>query len=66
MSVGAGASAGVGALAGGALGSLFGPRAALFASAAGLIAVPLWACTTALWRLAEIPAARPDLVDAAP
>lgn len=65
ISVGAGASAVIGALGGGALGSLFGPRAALFASVVGLIVMPLWACTTPLWRLTGIPASRPDLADAA-
>jgi MFS family permease len=59
LSVGAGASAVIGALAGGALGSAFGPRAALFAAVAGLILMPLWACTTALWQLVEIPASEP-------
>ena len=66
MSVGAGASAVVGALAGGALGSLFGPRTALFLSVAGLVVMPLWACATPLWRLSEIPVTEPDLVDATP
>jgi MFS family permease len=55
LSVGAGASAVVGALAGGSLGSAFGPRSALFLAAAGLIVMPLWACTTPLWGLAGIP-----------
>jgi len=59
LSVGAGASAVVGALTGGALGSAFGPRVALFASVAGLVVMPVWASTTPLWRLAEIPAAAP-------
>lgn len=59
LSVGAGASAVVGALTGGALGSAFGPRMALFASVAGLVVMPVWASTTPLWRLAEIPAAAP-------
>lgn len=59
LSVGAGASAVIGALTGGALGSAFGPRVALFASVAGLVVMPVWASTTPLWRLAEIPAAGP-------
>lgn len=59
LSVGAGASAVIGALTGGALGSAFGPRVALFASVAGLVVMPVWASTTPLWRLAEIPAAAP-------
>lgn len=59
LSVGAGASAVIGALTGGALGSAFGPRVALFASVAGLVVMPAWASTTPLWRLAEIPAAGP-------
>lgn len=59
LSVGAGASAVIGALTGGALGSAFGPRVALFASVAGLVVMPAWASTTPLWRLAEIPAAAP-------
>ena len=59
LSVGAGASAVVGALTGGALGSAFGPRVALFVSVAGLVVMAVWASTTPLWRLAEIPAAAP-------
>lgn len=59
LSVGAGASAVIGALTGGVLGSAFGPRVALFASVAGLVVMPVWASTTPLWRLAEIPAAGP-------
>jgi MFS family permease len=66
MSLGSGASAVIGALAGGALGSAFGPRAALFASVVGLIVLPLWACTTPLWHLAEIPAAEPKTPAEAP
>jgi MFS family permease len=65
MSLGSGASAVVGALAGGALGSAFGPRTALFASVAGLIVLPLWACTTSLWSLKEIPPAEPKTPAAA-
>ena len=59
-SVGAGASAVIGALAGGALGSAFGPRTTLFAAVGGLIVLPLWACTTALWQLAKIPGSEPE------
>jgi MFS family permease len=66
LSVGAGASAVVGALAGGALGSAFGPRTALFASVVGLVVMPLWACTTTLWHLVEIPASEPQTPVATP
>jgi len=55
LSVGAGASAVVGALLGGTLGSALGPRTALFAAVAGLAATPLTAFISPLWRLAEIP-----------
>ena len=60
ISVGSGSSAVIGALAGGTLGSLLGPRSALFMAVAGLVIMPLWACATPLWRLKEIPAAAPD------
>jgi MFS family permease len=55
LSVGAGASAVVGALLGGTLGSALGPRWALFAAVAGLVATPLTAFVSPLWRLWEIP-----------
>jgi len=66
LSVGAGASAVIGALTGGMLGSVFGPRAALFAAAGGLFLTPLWACTTPLWQLVEIPASQPETSVSAP
>src|SRR5579864_717595 len=66
LSVGAGASAVIGALTGGVLGSAFGPRAALFAAAGGLFLTPLWACTTPLWQLGEIPASEPETSVSAP
>lgn len=66
ISVGAGASAVAGALAGGALGSLLGPRSALFMAVAGLVIMPLWACATPLWRLKEIPPSAPNSGVAAP
>jgi MFS family permease len=59
MSVGSGASAVMGALLGGTLGSTIGPRPALFAAVAGLIATPLTGFISPLWRLQEIPAAEP-------
>ena len=66
ISVGSGASAVVGALAGGTLGSLFGPRSALFLAVCGLVIMPLWACATPLWRAKEIPALANSSAGAAP
>jgi MFS family permease len=66
MSIGAGASAVAGALIGGSLGSVLGPRWALFVSVAGLIATPLTAFASPLWRLAKIPAAEPKSPDEGP
>lgn len=60
MSVGSGASAVVGALLGGILGSTFGPRATLFAAVAGLIATPLTGIVSPLWQLKEIPGSEPQ------
>ncbi|MGZ5940115.1 MAG: MFS transporter [Rhizomicrobium sp.] len=59
MSVGANASAVIGALAGGFAGTFLGPRLALFASVAGLVAAPLTALVSPLWRLKKIPAEEP-------
>ncbi|HXC57485.1 MAG TPA: MFS transporter [Rhizomicrobium sp.] len=55
LTVSAGAPAVLGAIGGGVLGSLLGPRAGLFVAVAGILAAPLFAMTTPLWRLAEIP-----------
>jgi MFS family permease len=63
MSIGAGASAVVGALIGGTTGSLIGPRWALLAAVTGLIATPFTAFASPLWRLSEIPGAEPKSLD---
>ncbi len=55
LTVASGAPAVLGAVAGGILGSLLGPRAGLFVAVAGILAAPLFAMTTPLWRLAAFP-----------
>lgn len=57
--VGAGASAVIGALSGGVLGSVLGPRAALFLAVGGLVATPMIGVLSPLWRLEQIPASEP-------
>lgn len=59
MSVTAGTSAVIGALAGGVLGSLVGPRPALLLGVAGIVAMPLLGMFSPLLRLREIPTAEP-------
>lgn len=58
--VGAGASAVIGALSGGILGSALGPRAALFLAVGGLVATPMIGVFSPLWRLEQIPASEPN------
>ncbi|HEX4302334.1 MAG TPA: MFS transporter [Rhizomicrobium sp.] len=55
LTVASGAPAVLGAVAGGILGSILGPRIGLFVAVAGILAAPLFAATTPLWRLAQIP-----------
>ena len=55
MSVTAGTSAVIGALAGGVLGSLAGPRTALLIGVAGIVATPLLGMLSPLLQLKEIP-----------
>jgi len=64
--VGAGASAVMGALSGGVLGSALGPRAALFLAVGGLVATPMIGVFSPLWRLEQIPASEPKSAGSGP
>jgi len=64
--VGAGASAVLGALSGGVLGSALGPRAALFLAVGGLVATPMIGVFSPLWRLEQIPASEPKSAGSGP
>ncbi len=57
--VGAGVTSVVGALLGGVLGTMLGPREALFLSVTGLVATPFIGLLSPLWHLREIPAGEP-------
>lgn len=61
MSVSSGVSAVIGALAGGVLGSLVGPRPALLLGVCGIVAMPLLGMLSPLIRLKEIPTGEPTL-----